>query len=299
MPSKFRQELHQLHAAQGVHRLCEAAVLLELDVSLKVQMAPKTECVEVLVQHLLPRMKSIVLFEIRRAENCSGATMAFILSITSQFEMLLPGSLSCGRATLMVILAMGLRYRLCSEEKHTASVVSWTMVVIVADMRGSCGRVQETMKTETLWMIWARCRPRCSRAFSRLRDDFLCIPPLVLSVTTLSSAAPAGGFRSRSGFRLPWRTLGNLHLRTLPLLVFSLSDSAPGDVTTPSPCRSAASSGDRYSVVLGEDQQLGEQLCFALLGRPVEAGEAGDKVSLGHQARFHSEQGLQAFPQAI
>lgn len=83
------------------------------------------------------RMKSMVLLEIRRAENCSGATMAFTLSITSQLEMLLPGSLSWGSATLMVILAMGLRYRLCSAERHTASEVSWTMVVIVSDKWGS------------------------------------------------------------------------------------------------------------------------------------------------------------------
>lgn len=45
---------HQLHAAQSVHCLGEAAVLLVLDISLKVQMTPKTECAEVLVQHLLP-----------------------------------------------------------------------------------------------------------------------------------------------------------------------------------------------------------------------------------------------------
>lgn len=44
---------HQLHAAQSVHCLGESTVLLELDVSLKVQMTPETECVEVLVQHLL------------------------------------------------------------------------------------------------------------------------------------------------------------------------------------------------------------------------------------------------------
>lgn len=93
------------------------------------------------------RMKSMVLLEIRRAENCSGATMAFTLSITSQLEMLLPGSLSCGKATLMVILAMGLRYRLYSEERHTASVVSWTMVVIVAAIWRSCRKVGETVKT--------------------------------------------------------------------------------------------------------------------------------------------------------
>ena len=55
----------------------------------------------------------------------------------------------------------------------------------------------------------------------------------------------------------------------------------------------------RYSVVLGEGQQLGEQLGFALLGRPVEAGEAGHKVSLGHQAGLHEEQRLQALPQAV
>lgn len=35
-----------------------------------------------------------------RAENCSGATMAFNLSITSQLEMLFPGSFSWGSATL-------------------------------------------------------------------------------------------------------------------------------------------------------------------------------------------------------
>lgn len=45
---------HQLHAAQGVHCLGEAVVLLELDISLEVQVTPETESVEVLVQHLLP-----------------------------------------------------------------------------------------------------------------------------------------------------------------------------------------------------------------------------------------------------
>lgn len=45
---------HQLHAAQSIHCLGEAAVLLVLDVSLKVQMTPETERVEVFVQHLLP-----------------------------------------------------------------------------------------------------------------------------------------------------------------------------------------------------------------------------------------------------
>lgn len=55
----------------------------------------------------------------------------------------------------------------------------------------------------------------------------------------------------------------------------------------------------RYGALLGEGQQLGEQLGFALLGRPVEAGEAGHKVPLGHQAGLHGEQGLQAFPQAV
>lgn len=102
---------------------------------------------------------------------------------------------------------------------------------------------------EALWMIWARCRPRCSRAFSRLRDDFLCMPPLVFPLPpTASSAASAGGFSSLSGFRLPWRTLGNLQPRPPPpllLLVFSLSDSV-GEVTTPSSCRLAASGGGRY-----------------------------------------------------
>ena len=74
--------------------------------------------------------------------------MAFTLSITSQLEMLLPGSLSWGRATLIVILAMGLRYRLYSEERHTASVVSWTMVVIVAEaMMGSWRKVGGTAQT--------------------------------------------------------------------------------------------------------------------------------------------------------
>lgn len=101
---------------------------------------------------------------------------------------------------------------------------------------------------EALWMIWARWRPRCSRAFSRVRDDFLCIPPLVLPEETDSPAASAGGFRSLSGFRFPGRTLGNRQPRPPPLLlfVFSLSDSAPGDVTTPSSCRWAARGGGRY-----------------------------------------------------
>lgn len=40
---------HQLHAAQSVHCLGESAVLLVLDISLKVQMTPETECVEVFV----------------------------------------------------------------------------------------------------------------------------------------------------------------------------------------------------------------------------------------------------------
>lgn len=44
---------HQLHAAQSVHRLGEAAVLLVLHISLEVQMTPETECAEVLVEHLL------------------------------------------------------------------------------------------------------------------------------------------------------------------------------------------------------------------------------------------------------
>lgn len=101
---------------------------------------------------------------------------------------------------------------------------------------------------EALWMIWARWRPRCSRAFSRLRDDFLCIPPLVLPAAIASSADSAGGLRSRSGFRLPGSTLGNLQPRTtvLTVLVFSLSDSDPGERTTPSSCKSAASGGERY-----------------------------------------------------
>lgn len=44
---------HQLHAAQSVHCLGEPTVLLVLDISLKVQMTPKTEGVEVFVHHLL------------------------------------------------------------------------------------------------------------------------------------------------------------------------------------------------------------------------------------------------------
>ena len=55
----------------------------------------------------------------------------------------------------------------------------------------------------------------------------------------------------------------------------------------------------RCSILLGVGQQLGDQLGFALLGRPVEASEARHKVSLGHEAGFHSEQGLQAFPEAV
>lgn len=78
------------------------------------------------------RMNSNVLLEMRRDENCSGATMALTLSITSQLEMLFPGSLSWGSATLMVILAIGLRYTLYSEERQIASEVSLTMVVMVA-----------------------------------------------------------------------------------------------------------------------------------------------------------------------
>lgn len=104
---------------------------------------------------------------------------------------------------------------------------------------------------EALWMIWALWRPRCSRAFSRVRDDFLCTPPFVLPLAAASpaaaAAASAGWLRSRSGFRFPASILGNLQLRPPPpllLLAFSLSD--PGEVTTPSCCRSAASGGGRY-----------------------------------------------------
>lgn len=98
---------------------------------------------------------------------------------------------------------------------------------------------------EALWMIWARWRPRCSRAFSRLRDDFLCKPPLVFSD---SSGVSGGEVSSRSDFRLPWRTLGNLQplVLLLPPFAFSVSDSGPGEVTNPSLSRSAASSGERY-----------------------------------------------------
>lgn len=104
----------------------------------------------------------------------------------------------------------------------------------------------ESLK-EVLCMICARWRPRCRRAFKRLRDDFLCIPPLFLfPELMLSSAASAGGFKSRSGFRLPWRTLRQPRPPLVPLLEFSLSDSAPGEVTTPSSCRPAANGGGRY-----------------------------------------------------
>lgn len=56
---------------------------------------------------------------------------------------------------------------------------------------------------------------------------------------------------------------------------------------------------DGDGVLLGEGQQLGQQLCFALLGGPVEAGEAGHKVPLGEERGLHGKQGLQAVPQAI
>lgn len=108
---------------------------------------------------------------------------------------------------------------------------------------------------EALWMMWARWRPRCSRAFSRLREDFLWIPPLVvLSVAAASAASSTGGFRRRSGFRFPARTLGKRQPRPPPLLpqLFpcSPSDSAPGEMTTPSSCRLAASDGRRYWMAL-------------------------------------------------
>lgn len=97
------------------------------------------------------RMNSNVLLEIRRDENCSGATMAFTLSITSQLEMLFPGSLSWGSATLTVILAIGLRYTLYSEERHIASEVSLTMVVMVVDRKVSCSIVGENNTVKTRW----------------------------------------------------------------------------------------------------------------------------------------------------
>lgn len=52
-------------------------------------------------------------------------------------------------------------------------------------------------------------------------------------------------------------------------------------------------------VLLGEGQQLGQQLRFALLGGPVEAGEAGHEVPLGHECGLHGQQRLQAVPQAV
>lgn len=103
---------------------------------------------------------------------------------------------------------------------------------------------------EALWMIWALWRPLCSRAFSRLKDVFLCIPPLLFPFPVPSSDASVGEFSSRSGFRFPWRTLANLQPRPLPLPLFSLSDSGPGEVTTPSSSRSAASGGDKYCIGL-------------------------------------------------
>lgn len=110
---------------------------------------------------------------------------------------------------------------------------------------------------DALWMIWARWRPRWSRAFSLLRDDFLwsSFLPLVLFPEAASSAASAGGFRSRSGLRFPGRTFGKRHprpplLTPLPPLAFSLSDSDPGEMTTPSSCRLAARGGGRYWMAL-------------------------------------------------
>lgn len=101
------------------------------------------------------RMNSNVLLEMRRDENCSGATMALTLSITSQLEMLFPGSLSWGSATLMVILAIGLRYTLYSEERQIASEVSLTMVVMVAVRKKSCRSVGEnnTVKTSKYYVM--------------------------------------------------------------------------------------------------------------------------------------------------
>lgn len=77
--------------------------------------------------------------------------MAFTLSITSQLEMLFPGSLSWGSATLTVILAIGLRYTLYSEERHIASEVSLTMVVMVVDRKVSCSVVGENNTVKTRW----------------------------------------------------------------------------------------------------------------------------------------------------
>ncbi len=142
-----------------------------------------------------------------------------------------------------------------------ASLFCWFRVVLLYPNRLESGRVRRGLLgsssplptspgslKEALWMIWALWRPRCSRAFSRLRDDFLCTPPFVLPVASASSATSAGGLRSRRGFRLPGRTLGNRQPRPPPplLLAFSLSDSVPGEMTTPSSCRSAASGGGRY-----------------------------------------------------
>lgn len=138
--------------------------------------------------------------------------------------------------------------------------VSVLLVVRVQPNRLDSGRVRRGLRgsssppptspaslNEALWMIWARWRPRCSRAFSRLSDDFLWMPPLVFPGEAPSSNGAAGGFRSRSGLRFPGRTLGKRQLRPPPvLLVFSRSDSAPGETTTPSSCRLAASGGGRY-----------------------------------------------------
>lgn len=52
-------------------------------------------------------------------------------------------------------------------------------------------------------------------------------------------------------------------------------------------------------VLLGEGQQLGQQLRLALLRCPVEAGEAGHKVPLGNQSGLHGQQRLQAVPQPV
>lgn len=105
----------------------------------------------------------------------------------------------------------------------------------------------ESLK-EALWMIWARWRPRCSLAFSRLRDVFLCRAPLAFPLPAGSSAASADRWSRRRGFRLPCSTLASFQPRPPPLLPlpFSASDSAVGEVTTPSCCRSAASGGGKY-----------------------------------------------------
>lgn len=55
------------------------------------------------------------------AVNCSGCIMKRIFSMTSQFDMVFPGTV-CGIDADILILACGLRYKLCGKYNGTASL---------------------------------------------------------------------------------------------------------------------------------------------------------------------------------